>query len=81
MRRDMDGAGFNRRGLSGHAHDLVAIRIDGNGIDILAVQVLDQAEASPFLLDEKGVVRSNVSPPVVLLKNGTLEIGILQTGS
>ena len=45
VRRDMDGAGFNRCGLSGHAHDLVAIRIDGNGVDTLAVQVLDQAEA------------------------------------
>ncbi len=29
MRGDMDGAGFNRCGLSGHAHDLVATRIDG----------------------------------------------------
>jgi hypothetical protein len=37
MRRDMDGAGFDGRGLSGHAHDLVAIRIDGNGIDTFAV--------------------------------------------
>jgi hypothetical protein len=37
VRRDMDGDGFNRRGLSGHAHDLVAIRIDGNGIDTFAV--------------------------------------------
>jgi len=36
MRRDMDGAGFNWRGLSSHAHDLVAIRIDGNGIDTFA---------------------------------------------
>jgi hypothetical protein len=41
----MDGAGFNPRGLSHHAHDLVAIRIDANGMDILAAQVLDQALA------------------------------------
>jgi hypothetical protein len=33
------------RGLSDHAHDLVAIRIDANGIDVLAAQVLDQALA------------------------------------
>ena len=58
MRGDMDGSGFNRCGLSGHAHDLVATRIDGNGVDVVALKILDQAKAGPFLLDEKGVVRS-----------------------
>ena len=81
MRGDMDGAGFNRCGLSGHAHNLVSTRIDGNGVDAVALKVLDQAKAGPFLLDEKGVVRSGVAPSVVLLKNSTLEIGILQTSS
>jgi hypothetical protein len=40
----MEGSGFNRSGLGGHAHDLVATRIDGNGVDVVAV-VLDQAKA------------------------------------
>jgi hypothetical protein len=41
----MDCARFNRRGLGGHSHDLVTIGIDANGVDRLALQVLDQAEA------------------------------------
>ena len=45
LRGEMDCACFNRRGLSGHSHDLVTIGIDANGVDPLALQVLDQAQA------------------------------------
>jgi hypothetical protein len=76
----MDGPRFDRRGLSGHAHDLVAIRLDANGVDTLAAQVLDQAETRPFFLNEERVIRSNGAPAMMMLKDDTPEIRILQTG-
>jgi hypothetical protein len=36
----MDGAGLDRCGLRVHAHDFVAIRIDADGMNILAVEIL-----------------------------------------
>jgi hypothetical protein len=40
----MDGAGLDRCGLSGHPHDFVAVRINPNGMDIIATKILNEAE-------------------------------------
>jgi hypothetical protein len=77
----MDGASLDRRSLRGHTHSLITIRVDGNGVDILAAQVLDQAEARPFIFDEESVVRCNVAPAIMLQQDGAPEIGKLETGS
>ena len=44
----MDGAGLDRCGLGGHAHDFVAIRIDADGMNILAIKILNEAQAGSF---------------------------------
>ena len=43
VRGKVDGASLDRCGLSGHAQDLVAVSIDADGVDILAVEVLNES--------------------------------------
>jgi hypothetical protein len=42
--RKVDGSGFDRCSLRSHAHDFVRVRIDANGVNIFAPQVLDETE-------------------------------------
>ena len=40
---EMDSASLDWGGLGGHAHDLVALRVNADGVDILARKILNQA--------------------------------------
>jgi hypothetical protein len=53
IQRKMDGAGLNRCGLSGHAHDFVAIRIDADGIEVLAAEILNETQTGPLFFNEQ----------------------------
>jgi hypothetical protein len=45
----MDGAGLDRRRLSDHAHDFVAIRIHADGMDVVAAEILNEKlKPDPF---------------------------------
>jgi hypothetical protein len=67
-------------GWAYHAHDFVAFRIYRQRMDVLPLQILDQAETRSFSLDEQ-IVRppASVPPTLVSLQDGALELWIFKS--
>jgi hypothetical protein len=59
----MHGPGLDLRGLGAHAHDLVALRLDCHGRNVLLVEILVKAGAGPGIFDED---RGVLPPPLLI---------------
>ena len=57
-----DRASLNARGLVTHAHRLVSLGLDSDGMDVFALEILNQAHSRAFVLDQEGVSFASVAP-------------------
>src|SRR5262249_10748516 len=61
-----------------HALDLVAVRINPEGIDIFAMKILNEASPGSLFFDQQTVVRRCLSPASMLKYDSSSQIRILE---
>src|ERR1700758_1619460 len=75
----MNRARFDRSTLGRHTHDLVAIRVYADGVNVMTLQILYQAQSRSLLFDQKAATRTCRQPPAVVVpENGLFQVRILQ---
>src|SRR5258706_2350646 len=63
----MDSASLDRGCLSGHSHDLIPLRGYANSVDVVSLEVLDQAETRSLFFDNEGTRWRRPTPAVIRL--------------
>jgi len=76
--RKINRSGLDARGLRIHANHLVVLRLDGNRMDIVAPEVLNQRHARSLVLDQQCVIVCRVPPLAMQLNHLALEVRIFQ---
>ena len=76
--RKINRSSLDARGLRIHAHQLVVLRLDGNRMDIVALEVLNQWHARSLVLDQQSVLVRHVPLLAMQLNHLALEVRIFQ---
>src|SRR5258708_9398485 len=77
----MDSASLDRGCLSGHSHDLIPLRGYANSVDVVSLEVLDQAETRSLFFDNESTRWSHPTPAMIVIKARPLQSRISKASS